>query len=246
MVQRSAEIRFPAGEPDCPKDLDASTSDQRALAILRRMIVDGTIGPEEKITEVGIAALLDVSRTPVRLALKTLEVEGFIRKRDGRGYTVVPIELEDVSKAYEVRGVLEGLAAKLLAQNGLQEEAEKRIVGSIATSERILGSGLPYEEKVEAYQKANTLFHETIMNFCGNDFIPFTLAKLETLPMLKIGSVAFNRHNVERELLRLTVGHAQHMIVFDAIKRGDGQRAEAMMREHANATIVYPEIFSGT
>ncbi|MBW8640104.1 GntR family transcriptional regulator [Hoeflea sp. WL0058] len=225
-------------------NLDTPTSDQRALAILRRMIVDGSIVPGEKVTEVGIAALLDMSRTPVRLALKTLEVEGFIRKRDGRGYTVVQIELEDVSKAYEVRGVLEGLAAKLLAHKGLGEDVERKLSRSIATSERIIASDIPYEDRIEAYQKANTLFHETIMHSCGNDYLPFTLAKLESLPMLKIGSVAFNRKNVERELLRLTVGHTQHMIVFDALKSGDGQRAEAMMREHANATLGYAELFA--
>ncbi len=116
MKENGSAAAVPEPEEFASGDLDTPTSDQRALAILRRMIVDGSIAPGEKITEVGIAALLDMSRTPVRLALKTLEVEGFIRKRDGRGYTVVAIELEDVSKAYEVRGVLEGLAAKLLAQ----------------------------------------------------------------------------------------------------------------------------------
>ena len=60
-------------------NLDAPTSDQRALAILRRMIVDGSIVPGEKVTEVGIAALLDMSRTPVRLALTEQGVSAIVQ-----------------------------------------------------------------------------------------------------------------------------------------------------------------------
>ena len=88
-----------------------TTSDKRVLTALRRLIMDGSIPSGAKITEVGLSSLLKISRTPIRLALKTLEVEGLICKRDGRGYTVCDLDFDDLSKAYEVRGVLEGLAA---------------------------------------------------------------------------------------------------------------------------------------
>lgn len=220
-----------------------ATSDMRVVATVRKMIIDGKINPGEKITEVGIAAALGVSRTPARLALRMLEVEGFVSKRDGRGFTVNDIKLDDISKAYQVRGVLEGLAARLLAQKGLSNGESRRLEKSLAMSERALRCDLALDDRIDLYQQANSLFHDTIMHCCGNDFVPFTFARLESLPLLELGVLVFNRDATDREMVRLNVAHTQHMIIFDAIRRGDQVRAEAMMREHSNATVLYSELF---
>lgn len=225
-------------------EAEATTSDQRVLASLRRMILDGSLESGEKITEVGVAALLDVSRTPARLALRTLEVEGFIQKRSGRGFTVVGIQMDDVSKAYEVRGVLEGLAAKSIAQIGLTADTRTKLSRALDLTREAISNHHSYEKLIGTYQEGNTLFHETIMNECGNAYLPFTYSRLENLPLLKLGILVFNRDNIEQELLRMTVGHTQHMIIYDAIERRDVARAEAMMREHSNATVLYSELFS--
>ncbi|MEM9105903.1 MAG: GntR family transcriptional regulator [Pseudomonadota bacterium] len=219
-----------------------TTADRRVAATLRQMIVHGTIRAGEKISEVGVAKLLDVSRTPARLALRTLEVEGFIRKRDGRGFTVNGVALDDISKAYQVRGVLEGLAAGLMAEKGMSEEEEADLANSLDLTETSIKPGGDLEEIIVAYQKGNTIFHNTIMEACGNSFVPFTYERLESLPLLKLGVLVFNRGKVEQEMLRLTIGHTQHMIIFDALKRRDKARAEAMMREHSNATVLYSEL----
>ena len=219
-----------------------TTADRRVAATLRQMIVDGTIKSGEKISEVGVAKLLDVSRTPARLALRTLEVEGFIRKRDGRGFTVNGVVLDDISKAYQVRGALEGLAAGLMAEKGLSGTEEAGLAHSLEMTALSIKTGNDLEEVIEAYQTGNTLFHNTIMEACGNSFVSFAYERLESLPLLKLGVLVFNRGKVEREMLRLTIGHTQHMIIFDAIRRRDQARAEAMMREHSNATVLYSEI----
>lgn len=219
-----------------------TTADRRVAATLRQMIVHGTIKAGEKISEVGVAKLLDVSRTPARLALRTLEVEGFIRKRDGRGFTVNGVELDDISKAYQVRGALEGLAAGLMAEKGLSHSEEAELERSIELTELCIKPGQGLETIIESYQRGNTLFHNTIMEACGNSFVPFAYERLESLPLLKLGVLVFNRGKIEREMLRLTIGHTQHMIILDAIRRRDQARAEAMMREHSNATVLYSEI----
>ena len=219
-----------------------TTVDRRVAATLRSMIVEGSIKAGEKISEVGVAKLLDVSRTPARLALRTLEVEGFIQKRDGRGFTVNGVELDDISKAHQVRGALEGLAAGLLAEKGLSEEEEAILTKSLEQTAKVLTPGEDKEEVIASYQRGNTLFHNTIMEACGNSFIGFAYERIETLPLLKLGVLVYNRDKVEQEMLRLTIGHTQHMIIFDAIKRGNQARAEAMMREHSNATVLYTEL----
>ena len=219
-----------------------STVDRRVAATLRSMIVGSEIKAGEKISEVGVAKLLNVSRTPARLALRTLEVEGFITKRDGRGFTVNGVELDDISKAYQVRGALEGLAAGLMAEKGLSEKEEATLSLSLELTERVIKPSSDMEEIIADYQTGNTLFHDTIMEACGNSFVGFAYERIESLPLLKLGVLVFNREKAEEEMLRLTIGHTQHMIIFDAIKRRDQSRAEAMMREHSNATVLYSEL----
>jgi len=224
----------------------SETSDKRVLAQLRRMIMDGALSPGDKISEVSVATMFEVSRTPARLALRTLEVEGLIKKRDGRGFTIQDFDLGDVSKAYEVRGVLEGLAAATLARIGLSAEVEAQITEAIATMDEAIASDVPMAELVSRYQNGNMAFHETIMRGCGNEFVGFAFDRMSTLPMVQLGTLAFNSEKPQDELMRLRFGNMQHKVIFDAIRRRDHQRAEALMREHANQTLVYSSLFAGT
>lgn len=219
------------------------SSAEHVLAVVRRQILNGDRAPGDKISEVGVAADLDVSRTPARVALTALEAEGLIEKRNGRGYTVRSISVVEVEKAIAVRSVLEALAARTMAENGMSAETEDKLLQSIAMSEAILESDEPDIDYIGIYQEANTLFHVTIMEECGNDLIAHTFERISMLPLTALGTLAFDKTNLRRERMRLTVGHSQHVIIFDALKKRESQRAEAMMREHSNATLNYADLF---
>ena len=222
----------------------AKTSDQRVLAVLHRMIIDNKLKAGDKISEVQVAAMLNVSRTPARLALKTLEVEGMIKKREGRGFTVQAIEMNDIADAFEIRGVLEGLGARVLAKNGASDDVIAQLKDCVESIDALMDSDLPAAQKIADYQGKNALFHEVIMNECGNAYVRFTFARLENLPMLKLGTVIFNDEREEQEIMRLRLGNLQHRLILDAIIKRDAQRAETMMREHVNQTLLYSEILS--
>ena len=224
---------------ESPEAEKAETSDKRVVAVLRRMIMDGSLEPGARISEVRVSEMFEVSRTPARLALSALEVEGLIRKREGRGYTVQEFNLGELSKAYEVRGVLEGLAAATLARTGPDAETLDRLNALTAEMDAILTAAGPFERRVGSYQDANIAFHETIMCKCGNEFVGFTFARLEGLPLVKLGTVAFNKAKPEDELLRLRFGNMQHRLIVDAIRRRDTLRADTLMREHANQILIY-------
>ena len=96
---------------------------------------------------------------------------------------------------------------------------------------------------VEIYQEANVIFHETIMHDCGNEFVRASFERIEHLPMLSLGAFAFDPTQLERERMRLTVGHAQHVIIYHAIRNQDIARAETNMREHGNAMVNYADLF---
>ncbi len=220
-------------------------TDKRVLAVLHRMIMDGSLASGAKISEVSVAEMCDVSRTPARLALRALEVEGLIRKREGRGFTVQEFNLGDLKHAYEVRGVLEGLAAGTLAKTGMTREVETELRAVIGEMEAALDDDSDAGQKVTRYQDANVAFHETIMRHCGNAFIGFAFDRMESLPMLKLGTVVFCPKRAEKDLMRLRLANMQHQVIFDAIAGRDPQRAEALMREHANQTLVYSALFTG-
>src|SRR6202167_3098989 len=94
----------------------ASSQTARAVLSLREMLVQGRFRPGERIREVPLAADLKISRIPLHLALERLAHEGFLEIRPTRGFVVQRFSTEDIYDAIELRGLLEGAAAKLAAQ----------------------------------------------------------------------------------------------------------------------------------
>src|SRR5579872_6396508 len=88
-------------------------------AYFREEIISGRLAPGEKIVEVKWAKVLKISQTSVREALNILLAEGFIQKGSGRTAQVTHLSDEDVSHSYELRAVLEGYAARIVAQKKL-------------------------------------------------------------------------------------------------------------------------------
>jgi GntR family transcriptional regulator of vanillate catabolism len=220
------------------------TSEQNVAEAIRRKIVAREFAPGERVTESSISKLIGVSRTPARGALRSLEMEGLIEKREGRGYEVRDTDVADLPKALKVRGVLEGLAARVLAENGIGGRASDRLEKSLAASEAIVRRGRLDAQGLETFRVANAVFHETIVQECNNDFVVYALDRLKLLPALNLAAFGIRNETQEPALMRLTVSHSQHAIVYKAIRDRDAARAEAMMREHANAAADYGDLFA--
>ncbi len=220
-----------------------AAAEEKALSDLRRMIFDGSLASGERISEVSAAELLGISRTPAKLALARLEMIGLLRKRDGRGYVVREVREQDIENLLRVRGSLEGLAAWHLAMNGLGEGARNKLLHSLEISRQFIGINGFSEQEAALYQEANSLFHQTIMESCGNEFLQRSYESIRHFPMAALGALSFDLDRPEREAIRVSVGHAQHTIIFEAIDTGDAARAEAVMREHSHATLNYARLF---
>src|ERR1700690_3413793 len=98
------------------KESQSSSQTARATLALREMLVQGLFRPGERIREVPLAAQLKVSRIPLHLALERLAHEGFLEIRPTRGFVVQRFSTEDIYDAIELRGLLEGAAARLAAE----------------------------------------------------------------------------------------------------------------------------------
>lgn len=223
--------------------------DTELAAKIRHDIVLGKYGEEERLSEARLCERHSVSRTPVRLALRMLEHEGLIRRSEGRGYFVNAPKVSDILQAVLVRGHLESLAARLMAQSPGRDNVMPTLEAAIEKIDGFISAGKMDDATLRAMQKQNAIFHKTILNSCGNEFVGFTCSRISHLPMLEVGSMVFDRgvlstkEGVERSLFRLQVGNSQHKVIFEAIQSGDAVRAEGMMREHSNTMVEYIKVF---
>ncbi|MFO6334617.1 GntR family transcriptional regulator, partial [Pseudomonas aeruginosa] len=163
--------------------------------------------------------------------------------KTGRGYRVRAVTREDIAGAVEVRGVLEGLAARQAAERGLSAEARATLEECLAEGDRLFANGQVLLEELERYQRMNMRFHRTIIEASGNPAIAVALARNDHLPFASVSALAVDRDNLEQEFRRFNFAHMQHHAVVDALVNGQGARAEAIMREHANATLRYADYF---
>ncbi len=216
---------------------------------IRNDIFHGVYTKGERLSELQLCETHQVSRTPVRLALRLLEQEGIIYRGEGRGYMVQSPTVADILQAVEVRGHLESLAARLMAQSPDRFKYLSEMATAMETYTKLIGLGRIDEPMIRQMHVANTVFHNTILNACGNDYVGYTCQRICHLPMLATGSMVFDRavmdspENMERGLFRLRLGSAQHQVIFEAIEKGDPVRAEGMMREHSHTMIEYIQTF---
>jgi GntR family transcriptional regulator, vanillate catabolism transcriptional regulator len=102
------------------------------------------------------------------------------------------------------------------------------------------------EEDLQVYHDLNMRFHQVIVEGSHNPAIADALARNDHLPFASVTALAVDRQNMAGEYRRFNYAHMQHHSVFDALVNRQGARAEAIMREHANATLRYAEVFGST
>ncbi|MEM9435625.1 MAG: GntR family transcriptional regulator [Pseudomonadota bacterium] len=223
--------------------------DAQLAAQIRHDIIHGAYSADERLSEAKLCDTHKVSRTPVRLALRLLEREGIVQRGEGRGYRIVSPTIADIMQAVQVRGHLESLAARLMAQSADKTSFLPFVADAIETIDGLIALERLDAATARQMQSANELFHKTILDACGNDYIGFTCKQISHLPMLAAGSMVFDRaiaetpDRWEEGLFRLKIGNAQHKVIFEAIEQGDAVRAEGMMREHSHTMITYIETF---
>lgn len=215
---------------------------QHVLASLRRMIADGTLKPGERIAEIPTAAALGVSRMPVRTALRALEHEGLVVKLGARGYTPRPVNTAEIAGAVEVRGVLEGLAARRVAERRPTPAEEAAILACLAEGDALFAAGTLDTDDLDRFTRYNIAFHDLLIAASGNPSIALALARNNHLPFASAAALAFDRDDLPGEYVRLEAAHRQHHAVFAAIRLGDADAAERLMRAHARAALTGREM----
>lgn len=228
--------------PQRRQEIQVSNSDKSVVGRLRKLIGEGAFQQGERLGEVAVAEQLGVSRTPVRLAFRTLEQEGLLHRAGKRGFRVREFTEADVLCAVEVRGALEGLAARRLAEQGLSSALAADLAFWIQEGRDLLAKGYLDEPDIETWGELNRHFHESIVGSAGSSVIGDAIARNNHLPFAAADSIIIDSEALEREYRKLQLAQVQHELVVQALRHGEGARAEMLMREHALIGLRYAEL----
>ncbi len=190
------------------------------------------------LTENAICAAFSMSRTPVRAALQILAQEGLLEYAPQRGYRIRRQDPGLVGEAYEVRAVLEGLAARKLAEAGLSAETDAALSDCVAKGTKLLDRAT---FNASAWREMNARFHEAIIGAAGNDLLLATVKLAEGVPLAAMTIIADLNAQPDKALLRQA--QADHEAILAALRDGQSARAEARMREHI---LVAGELITAT
>lgn len=224
---------------DLERGPSASTS---VVAILRKLIVDGRYPPTTRLAEATVATELGVSRTPVRMAFRTLEQEGLLQRVGKRGLVVRGFSEVDVTVAVEVRGVLEGLAARRLAESGLDPATRATLCACVQEGAQMLAEGPLTADGISRWSQLNRAFHKAIIDGSGSAVIGDAIARNNHLPFASSDSITLDTEALDHEDRKLRFAQMQHELVLDALLRREPARVEMLMREHALIGVRYASL----
>lgn len=207
---------------------------ERVTTELRRRILAGNLPAGERILEVQFSTELGVSRTPLRLALGELEKEGLLERLPTRGFRVRRVTLDEVAMAIDVRGTLEGMAARIVAETGASHSTLQALKVCLSEGRALIDQAVSVGQPIDTMRWAalNMRFHEVLVRAAANTVLASALEHVAKTPMAGPGALGVSGQPIVEHAF---VQRAQfdHEDIVRAIESREGARAEALMREHA-------------
>lgn len=195
-----------------------------AYESIKSSIIQGIYKPGERLTEEYLASELNLSRTPIREAIKRLETEGLITPLK-RGIMVKNFTKDEIRQIYDLRALLEGYAAGQAAIYRSEEDIEY-----------LKEASKPFIRLVENYKRSdpetnnqiletNNIFHDAVFSASKNEYIRFLISNVVVVPLI---FRSFYWYDLERLKRSVTT----HETIITAIINRDSERAKTAMLEH--------------
>lgn len=186
---------------------------------LREAIISGHLRPGERLMELQLAEEMGVSRTPVREAIRKLELEGFLVMMPRKGAYVAGVSLKDINDVFEIRAALDSLAAGLAAERITKEELN-HLEHALVTGTESVG-----QNDLDSIVSTDTDFHDIIYQASRNQrLIQFVNNLREQIQRFRTTSLAFPG--------RMQIAFDEHRKLVDAIAAGDVDSARSLAQEH--------------
>ncbi|CAN5489503.1 GntR family transcriptional regulator [soil metagenome] len=224
------------------RELTSETLADQAYVALRRAILDGELERGQKVTERGLAALLSISATPVREAIRRLEQDRLVERTGSRSLRVAEVSDRAVLEVGLIEGTLRALAARLAATNAAEgqiarmgkalddaDAAVAQITTAVAAGEADDAMVRRQAEKALACVRQ---FHDLVDRACGNDLLLHLLSTAEAFTYSDRVEALHDQIATRRDQ-GPTARFADHRSIYEAIVARDPDRAESLMRAHA-------------
>ncbi|SDF22645.1 GntR family transcriptional regulator [Sporomusa acidovorans] len=187
---------------------------------LREAIVAGTLKPGERLMEIQLAEELGVSRTPVREAIRKLELEGFVVMIPRRGTYVADLSIKDINEVFEIRTALDVLAAGLAVERITEDELEQleRLLVEIVEL-------LDHQDDIEKIVEVDSQFHDVLYRASRNDRLVGIINNLRE-QFTRFRSISIQYPG------RMRISVEEHRRLVEAIATRDTELAQQIAREH--------------
>ena len=230
MPKRPFPGLLPDTRPAVTASADVASQTARAFIGVRDLLMRGEFVRGERISELPLVARLGMSRTPIRLALERLAHMGLLDVAPTGGFMLREFTAGEVLDAIELRGVLEGTAARLAAER-LANDAELEPLRSVAREMEAL-QRLTIDSFAH-YMDLNEAFHAAILDLAKSEMLRRSLAQVNSLPFASPSAMVFPTSFLRRSDETFPISLAHHRGLLEAIATRQGTRAEGLGREHA-------------
>lgn len=198
-----------------------SRASDHAYTVIRGMILAGELPPGAQLSEEALALRCEVSRTPVRDALRRLESDLLIRRSESQRSFVADWSDDDIEDAFELRAMLEAQAARRAATRIAPAQLE-----ALRHHNRLIGAAIAGERPdIPAFLDNNRAFHEIILTAAGSSRLASLLTRLIEQPVVWRTAQNYDRENLQRS-------HHEHEELIAAFARGDAAWAASIMTGH--------------
>ncbi len=203
----------------CMESTKKSTEVKRVYDLISQKIFSGEFTPGFRLIEKDLAAAYGVSRTPVRLAIERLVSDGLAHHVPNKGAVVRQLSINDVIGLLSIRAVNEGLAARLASKN-VKKKDIAALNGLLDDMERTLA-----DNNLSRYYSLSHEIHHYIIAMADNEYLCDIISK--------IYSITYRYHiDVLCQPGRISDSCSEHRQIINAIVAGDGDDAEAYMKNH--------------
>ena len=193
------------------------------VATLKEQIIHWQYPPEHRLTEAELCEKFNVSRSPVREALRVLASDGFVKKLPNRAYVVRQYNLGEIEELYDLRLALELYTVERLATKDPLHRNDKEAISKLKSTWIGLLNGPA--KKADELAKLDTLFHETLAHALGNKPLLQHLRTINERLML-FRMIDFDKSDRAESTCR------QHLKILKCITAGDAPGARAAMQRN--------------
>jgi len=197
---------------------------QKIYRVLKTEIIKGTIKPGTKLLEGKIAEQMGVSRTPIREALRELAAEGFVKMTPNQGILVNNSSIEEIQEVLQIRGVLEGLAARLAAKI-IKEKEITKLKECLKRLEYFTD-----KNNSLAFSKLDAEFHKIILNICGNK----RLIQIHEILTDQVNRYRIRSLNIQGRLERSL---EEHWRIVEALEGRVPKEADRLSQAHVDSVM---------